>query len=103
MIMPTMIRISGKKRISSIPGMIRKWGKIKSSRITKSNAPIRRLPAIRMIPAMSRRRGTVMPNDQWTRLLKKWLIPEMKSPNPGRWISQPLLLMIHKIPTIMRT
>jgi hypothetical protein len=63
-IIPMIIKITGKKMSIRMPGIIRKCGmKIMSSN-TNSKAPKNRRPAINEIPTRMISIGTIAPNDQ---------------------------------------
>lgn len=102
-IMPIIIKTTGKNIIINIPGIIRKWGKIIIIRRTKKSAPINFRPNINTIPSNTINNGTNADADQLARLPKRWPIPPKKSPIPGRLISQPLLLKSHIIPKMIST
>ena len=102
-IMPTMIKISGKKTIIRIPGMIKKCGTIIITRNTSKSAPKNFRPKISTIPNKMMSTGTVAKAVIWNKLPKNCPIPDKNSPKPGRLISQPLFFRIQRIPTIMST
>ena len=102
-IIPTMIKISGKKIIIRIPGMIRKCGRIIITSKTSKSAPKNLRPKINTIPNKMMRTGTVAKAVMWNKLPKSCPIPEKNSPKPGRLMSQPLFLRIQRIPTMMST
>jgi len=101
--MPIMIRTTGKKRSSRIPGMIRKGGMRIIISNTNSRAPKKRRPAISRIPKISNSMGTFTPSDQVVRWPKKFPIAVKRLPIPGRLMSQPLLPRIHKTPKMINT
>ena len=102
-IIPTMIKISGKKIIIRSPGMIRKCGKMIITNKTSKSAPKNFRPKISTIPNKMMSTGTVANAVIWNKLPKNCPIPEKNSPKSGRLMSHPLFLRIHRIPTIMST
>lgn len=98
-----MIKITGKKIIIRIPGMIRKCGRIIITNRTSRSAPKNFRPKISATPNRIISNGTVATADQLNKLPKNGPIPEKNSPKPGRLISQPLFFSIHRIPTMIST
>jgi hypothetical protein len=100
---PTIMSITGKKRIIRIPGIIRKFGSTINKIMTRNKAPKNLRPSSSMIPKAMIRIGSIDPPDQETRFPKKLPRLEKNSPMLGKLMSQPLCLRIQNIPKMMST